>query len=456
MIGYLDCSSGISGDMFVGALIDAGLDFEALAEKLRGIGIAGFSITRTPVTREGVTGTQFVVTENGIQPDRRYVDIVGILRESGLAHHVREDAMRAVQLLAEAEADVHGVPIEEVHFHEIGAIDTIVDLVAASIGLHELGITELYSSPVTLGHGTVETSHGTLPVPAPATARLLTDVPTVAGEIEAELTTPTGATLLRTFVSGYGPPPPLHVSATGAGAGSRELPGVPNMLRVMLGVAPGQAMPAPAPATPTPAPATPTPAGAPSQAPAGTPDLAVDRVVVLETSIDHVTPEDLATALDAVMAAGAIDCWQAPIFMKKGRLGVAVTVLTAPEDAARIAALLMTATGTLGVRRRETERYVAERQVRAVQTSFGPVRVKTSEVAGTPMPPRPEHDDVAEVAARTGSAIKDVAARLAAEAARLAKAAEKEDEEEENEKEEPTTAEPDAAPDTDTEPPPVS
>jgi pyridinium-3,5-bisthiocarboxylic acid mononucleotide nickel chelatase len=394
MFGYLDCFSGVSGDKLLGAIVDAGVPVEVLVERLSALAIGGYEVSATKVSRGSLTGTLVTVAVTEEQPPRHLGDIERILADSPLEARVRERALKTFRLLAEVEAGVHGTTVSEVHFHEVGAVDSIVDVVGTAIGLAELGVDELWASPVCTGFGTVETSHGTLPVPAPATSAILQGVPTASGPVEGELTTPTGAALLQAYGTRYEPMPAAIITAQGYGAGSRELPGVPNLLRLRIGELAEHDVPA-----------------------AATPDTGTETIVVLETAIDHVSAEDLATALEHQLEAGALDAWQAPIVMKKGRLGAALTVLCEPQDADRLVELLMADTGTLGVRRTPTQRTVAGRRADTLETSLGRVRVKVAEAAGVTQV-RPEHDDVAEVSRRTGLAIKDVAARLSAEVSR--------------------------------------
>ncbi len=382
VFGYLDCFSGVSGDKFLGALVDAGLSLDRLRERLAGLAMGEWSLAAEDVTRGGLRATRISVNVAGQQPPRSWPEIEALVNGSAISQPALDGALRAFRLLAEAEAKVHGVPLEVVHFHEVGAVDSIVDVVGVAVGLEELGITDLWASPVCTGFGTVPTEHGVLPVPAPATAELLLGVPTYGGCAEGEMTTPTGAALVRAFVSRFGPSPAGAGTAIGYGAGSRD-PAVPNVLR--LTVYP--------------------------------PDAAredLEQVTVLESVIDHISPEQLASALELVLEAGALDVWQSPVVMKKGRLGSAVTIISTPDDASRLSDELMRQTGTLGVRRTPTWRSVAPRHEEVVDTTLGEVRVK---VGGTPEAERarPESDEVARIARETGAAVRRVAERLARE-----------------------------------------
>lgn len=383
MFAFLDCFSGASGDMFLGALVGAGLDVGVLRERLALLDVGGYSIEVSEVRRAGVRGIKVgVIVENG-QRSRDWQAIRGLIETSRLGDDVKRLALDAFGRLAVAEAAAHDVEVDRVHFHEVGAVDSIVDIVGTAIGVVELGIDEVWSTPVRLGHGTAMTSHGLLPIPAPATAQLLRGVPVYAGELEGEMTTPTGAALLRALVTRWAPMPPISVESEGWGAGSRELP-VPNLLRLTV----------------------------------GRPELGgggLTEVAVLESTIDHTTPELLAATLDIALAEGALDAWAEPVSMKKGRIGTEITVLTRPGDAARLTDLLMLHTGTLGVRRTLTWRATQPRRVETVTTTLGTVRVKV-QGSGASLRVRPENDDVVAIARATGVPLDRVARTLTEQA----------------------------------------
>ena len=375
MFAYLDCFSGISGDKFLGALVGAGLPPDLLRERLSLLGIRGYTIKVREVRSAGLTGTKVDVLVDDDQPSRDWRAIRDLIEGSGLDEPTRVLALDAFGRLAIAEAAVHGADVDSVHFHEVGAVDSIVDIVGAAIGLHELDIDEVWSSPVRLGHGSVRTSHGVLPVPAPATARLLAGVPVYGGEIEGELTTPTGAAILAAAVSRYAPMPPMRMEREGWGAGTLELP-VANLLRLTVG-----------------------------ELELGGGGLT--EVAVLESVIDNATPELLAATLAIALDDGALDAWSEPVGMKKGRLGTAVTLLARAEDTVRLTGLLMKHTGTLGVRRRMEWRQIAPRRVETIETTFGPVRVKV-QGEGSSLRVRPENDDIVAIARATGQPLDRV------------------------------------------------
>jgi len=383
VFAYLDCGAGVSGDMMLGALVGAGLPIDVLRDRLDALALPGYTLEVAPVVRAGLPGTKVdVVVADGL-PSRDWRKIRTLIEESSLDPAVRARALSAFERLAHAEAAVHGVDVDHVHFHEVGAVDSIVDIVGAAIGLHELGIDELWCSPVRLGRGTVMTSHGELPVPAPATARLLIGMPVFAGEAEGELTTPTGAALLAEFVTRFAAMPPMTLTSEGWGAGTRD-GAVPNLVRLFV----------------------------------GEPELGgggLTEVALLQSVLDNVTPEILAATLDIALQEGALDAWADPVAMKKGRLGTEITVLASVGDAARLTEVLMKHTGTLGVRRTLTWRQVSPRHAETVDTSLGRVRVKV-QGSGSSLRVRPENDDVVAIARALGLPLDRVARTLTTEA----------------------------------------
>ncbi len=381
MIGYLNCSTGVSGDKFLGALLDIGeATGRFTAGHLREIvtGLAPEAVVNVGrVTSHGISAVSVTVTPAEQPEHRHWPDIEALIERATLPEPVRRSALRAFEELAAAEAHVHGVELEAVHFHEVGAIDSIVDVVGVCAGVHALGIDALIAGPVAVGGGTVATEHGLLPVPAPATALLLADVPIVGGPVESELTTPTGAALLKALACGYGPMPQLSIDHVGLGAGTRDI-GMPNVCQLVVEV---------------------------PDAGAHTSDL--EPVALLETNIDHLPAEELAFAAEELLREGALDVWQTPIVMKKGRSAVMLSVLATAPEAERFAARIIELTGTLGVRRELLERTVAARETSTVQTPWGPARAKTG--AGRT---RPEHDDVARIAREHGLPYRAVAAEI--------------------------------------------
>jgi len=390
MIAHLDCSTGISGDKFLAALVDAGFSAEALRTGLGALGLAE-AVRVMPRPSHGIAALGVDVDDVAGLPVRTWAGIRDLIAGAALPERARERALGALGALAQAEAVVHGVAVEDVHFHEIGAADTVVDVVGVALGLDALKIEHLTCSPLALGSGEITTAHGTLPVPAPATARLLEGVPCYGGAVPGELTTPTGAALVLTFADAFGPVPAMTVRAVGSGAGTRDI-GVANVARLLV--------------------------GEPLEVEVTAPDVSgvtLEEIVVLETNIDHLSPESLAHAAERVLEAGALDVWQTPIVMKKGRSAVLLSALAVPGESAAIAARIVAETGSLGVRIAPTRRYAVPREVVTVASSFGSVRVKTWELDGA-RHLRAEHDDVARIAAAHGLSHEDAAVRIAAEA----------------------------------------
>jgi pyridinium-3,5-bisthiocarboxylic acid mononucleotide nickel chelatase len=380
---YFDCASGAAGDMLLGAAVDLGLPLERLRQELAGLALPGYRLESRRVTRAGLTATKVdVVADGSVVPGRHLRDILALLEASSLEAAVKERAGGLFRRLAEAEAAVHGTTVEEVHFHEVGAVDSIVDVVGGVIALRWLGASRSVASPLNVGSGTVRTSHGTLPVPPPATARLVAGVP-VYGEGEGELLTPTGALLVTSFATEYGPLPAMRIEKIGHGAGTRETKGRVNFLRLIVGEEAGTG--------------------------------AAERVLVLETEVDDASPQLLGPLLERLLAAGALDAFFTPVQMKKGRPGVLVSVLAAPGQREALEELLFRETTTLGVRRLEWDRTCLERETTTVDTAYGPVRVKIGRRGGTVYNASPEFDDCQRVAGEKGVAVKEVlAAALAA------------------------------------------
>lgn len=385
-LGYLDCSTGVSGDKFLGALLDAGavdaLFTPSHLESLLGELAPEARIRVERVSSHGISALSVSVEAVAEQPSHRsWADIRALLSNGTMPEPVRLSSLRAFELLAHAEARVHGKPVDTIHFHEVGALDSILDVVGVCAGVHALGIDRLIASSVATGWGTVETSHGVLPVPAPATAALLLDVPVNPGPSRpdgghpGELTTPTGAALLAALVGGWGPCPSLTPRRIGYGAGTRDI-GNPNVCRLVVGDPAKAVQP-------------------------------LDRrtVCVLETNIDHLSPEAVAAAAEQLLAEGALDVWTTPIMMKKGRSAVMLCALVGAdtgndEVAEGFSARIVALTGSLGVRVTEVDRLEAGRENITVDTPYGAVRVKIGP-EGAASRVRPEADDVARIARET-------------------------------------------------------
>lgn len=388
MIGYLDCSTGVSGDKFLGALLDIGTQTGAFtAEHLLALATGLAPEVRVSVERvrsHGIAAVGVQVSAAEQPAHRHWRDVRELLQRADLPEPVRASAFATFEALAVAEAFAHGTDVDSVHFHEVGALDSIVDVVGVCAGLHALGVERLVTSPVATGAGTVETSHGTLPVPAPATASLLIGIPTVPGPAGAdaaalgELTTPTGAALVRTAAQDFGLCPPMTPALVGYGAGTRDV-GMANVCRLVLGE------------------------------PSPTVAVEPETVTLLETNVDHISPEALAFAAEQLLAEGALDVWVTPIVMKKSRAALKLSALVTPNAAEQFAARVVALTGSLGVRASEQPRFIAPRDVVEIETEWGAVRVKRG--AGRL---RPEADDVARVAEATGRGFGEVEATLTA------------------------------------------
>lgn len=374
---YFDCFSGASGDMIAGALLDAGLSLDALREGLGRLGLPGWRIEASRVTRGGIAGTKFdVVIDEKKQEYRRLGDVLRIIGESGLSNRVKSDAERIFQRLAEVEAKVHGIGVGEVHFHEVGAVDAIVDVAAAAIGLEELGIEEVAVSALPTGSGFVECAHGRLPIPAPATAELLKGFPAAASGIEAELTTPTGAAVLTTLGRHSPTCPPMKVTSVGYGAGASDFKETPNLLRVIIGE---------------------------SDAP-----LETDRMWVIETNIDDMPAELFEGLFERLFAAEVMDVFTTPIQMKKGRPAVKLSVVVSEDLRARAEEIIFRETTTFGIRAYQVDRRKLSRESVGVRTDFGEVTVKLGRLHGELITVSPEYEHCKRVADERGVTLKEV------------------------------------------------
>jgi uncharacterized protein (TIGR00299 family) protein len=417
-IAYLDCFSGISGDMLLGAMVDAGLPLEILEQTAASLNI-GARLEARKVMRGGIAGTKVDVIpsetvdhghdhnhehrhEHGQQhhhghhhhehthdhahdhghshahEHRSLSTILGIIAAAPLAEEIKTRASAAFRLLGEAEAAIHSIPVEQVHFHEVGAVDTIVDIVCAAAGAAHLGIDRWLASPLNVGSGTVECAHGTLPVPAPATLKLLGDAPVYASGQPMERVTPTGATILRMFGVEYSALPPMRVQSSGYGAGGRDTPGQPNLLRLIIGEAEAS-------------------------------EPATEPIAILETVIDDSTPQLLAYVSDLLLESGAWDVYRIPVQMKKGRTGVQLTVLCAPDRLAALREILFRETTTIGAHWRIENKLALKREFVAVETPLGTVLIKVaSSASGEVLNAAPEYEDCRRIASEKKIPLKHV------------------------------------------------
>ena len=381
MIAYFDCFSGISGDMIVGALLDAGVPFEWLRDELGKLPLKGYKIRVEDVKRGGFGGKKFQVEIEEEQVERTLGDIKRIIEKSALSKDVKELSILVFQRLAEAEARVHRVGVDDVHFHEVGGVDSIIDIVAASLSLSFLKIKDVYASEIPLSHGIISSSHGRLPLPAPATMELLKDVPVYQSSTTSELVTPTGAAFLAVVCKGFGSIRPMRLEVIGYGAGERENEGLPNLLRVMIGED-SSLIPHPS-------------------------SLEADSVMVIESNIDDMNPEIYGYVMERLFDEGALDVSLIPVYMKKGRPGTIVQVLCETGMEKVLGELLLKETSTIGVRFYRTERLKLHRETVEVKTRFGTVRTK---VARAPWgsKARPEYEDCKKVAMDNGIPVLDV------------------------------------------------
>jgi uncharacterized protein (TIGR00299 family) protein len=391
-LAYFDCFSGISGDMTLGALVDAGCDVEHLRAELRGLQVPGWELAAEKVWKNGMAATYVKVKTEDQQKHRSLSGILEILQKSRLVPEVRHRAAAIFVKLGEAEARVHDVSLEKIHFHEVGAVDAIVDIVGACIGFHSLGIEKFACSALNVGGGTAKMAHGILPVPAPATADLLRGKPTYSNGVQKELVTPTGAAIVTTLCDWFGPQPPMSVTAIGYGAGTLDLEGQPNVVRIMIGEA-----------------AEKTVAGFD------------EEIAVIEANLDDMNPQIYGYFLEKALAAGALDAYTTPVQMKKNRPGTLLTVLCRSQDTNALMSLIFAETTTFGARTYRAQRRTLPREFLNVATAFGDVRIKISRVNGRILHVAPEYDDCRKLAVEKNVPLQ----RVISEALRAYEAREK-------------------------------
>ena len=387
---YLDCSSGISGDMLLAALLDAGLDARRLLAELKKMRLGFYEFKLTRAVRGTLVGARVDIRVPGRQPHRKLADIEELIGKTELAETVKEKALRIFRRLAEVEGKLHNQPPGEIHFHEVGAVDAIIDIVGACVGLELLELSELICSPLNVGGGRVEAEHGSLPVPAPATAELLKDIPIYSSGVEGELVTPTGAAIVSTLASSFGPLPPMKVERIGYGAGEKDFPKFANVARLFVGESVEVVRPQPG--------------------------AAGDEVVsVIEANLDDMSPQLYGYFVEQALASGALDVTCSAIQMKKNRPGFLVTILSTPEASDALAQLLFEQTTTIGLRIHEARRKVLERELVSVETRFGAVRVKVAKREGKVVNVAPEYEDCQRLAREKFVPLKEVilAAQLA-------------------------------------------
>ena len=414
-IAYLDCFSGISGDMFLGALVDAGVSPKLLEDTVAALDI-GARLEISRVVRSGISATKVDVYANGEKdlprevfweqqghghahedsPDhghehmrqhshgqlrnehgRGLNEIRQIIEKAAITSNAKKNAVKIFEALGEAEAEIHATSVGNVHFHEVGAVDALVDIVCAAVGAESLAVEQWVCSPLNVGGGTVKCAHGTLPVPAPATLKLLRDAPVYSSGPQVELVTPTGAAIVKTLSSRFASFPEMKIETTGYGAGTRDFPEHPNLLRLTIGEALA------------------TDGASPSQSSStgASPSATNDKITVLEANLDDLSPQVLAYAMERLLAEGALDVFSVPVQMKKNRPGALLTVLAKMEDANRLTKTIFAETTTLGVRSREEQRQTLLRRWETVDTTWGPVRIKIANMNGSISNYAPEYED---------------------------------------------------------------
>jgi uncharacterized protein (TIGR00299 family) protein len=390
---YFDCFAGISGDMTLGALVDAGADARELTERLALLGVDGYAISFEKVDRSGISATRALVRLTKEEKKHRHLShIEKIIGDSRLNDSVKERALKIFRRLGEAEARVHDVPVERIHFHEVGAVDAIVDVVGACIGFELLRVERFAASALHVGSGTVEMAHGRFPVPPPAVAELLKGAPVYSTDIVGELVTPTGAAIVATVCEEFGALPRMNIEATGYGAGGREYENFPNVLRVIVGES--------------------DKAG---ETPSGVSQQSDEELLMVETNVDDVSPQVLGHVMGRALEAGALDCFFTPVQMKKNRPGVLVSILCRPPDGEAMRELLFAETPTLGVRSYAVRRRALEREAVTVETEFGTIAVKVARNQGRVVSATPEYEDC-----RGAAQAHRVPLRVVHEAARAA------------------------------------
>ena len=371
---YFDCFSGISGDMITGSLLDLGLDFNFLKKELGKLKLKGFRIGAKKIARQGISSTKFVVVPEEQHKERNLSEINNIIGKSDLDEEIKNKSKEIFLKIAHAESKIHNKPIEKIHFHEIGAIDTIIDVASAAIGIRKLGIEKVYCSKLNVGTGFVGFSHGKWPVPAPATIEILKNVPVYHNNIEAELVTPTGAAIITSFCNDFGEMPLMKVEKIGYGAGSKELQ-IPNVLRAYIGET----------------------------------EKNIEEIVeMIETNIDNMNSEIYPYLIEKLLENGAMDAYLTPIIMKKGRPAVKLNALCSPKNTEKLCKIIFEETTTLGIRIYEVRKKKLEREIKEIKTKYGKIKVKVSKLDGIIQNMMPEFEDCARIAKEKKVSLKNV------------------------------------------------
>jgi len=406
---YFDCFAGAAGDMILGALLDAGLPFDELKRALGSLAVEGWDISVDRVVKTGVTATKFRVHEHvhahhdrGHSHDHEHghqslEEIYAAINRSALTDEGKARAIKMFRRLGEVEAKIHGMPIERVHLHEVGAIDSIIDIVGAVFALEWFKADRIVVSPINVGGGTVKSAHGVFPVPAPATLSLVTGAPVYSSGIQQELLTPTGALILTEYASSFGPVPAMTIEKIGYGAGDRELKETPNVVRVLVGEATAKAVAVQI-----------QPENWTADASASAPNSM--RIVVLECEIDDMNPQIFGVLMEKLYAAGALEVFYSAVQMKKNRPGTLMTIVARPEDRQAMTEIVFRESTTIGVRHQELSRECLDREMVTVATSVGPVRFKVARRDGRVLNAQPEFEDLAKLSAERGIPVKEVQA----------------------------------------------
>ncbi|MEK6544994.1 MAG: nickel pincer cofactor biosynthesis protein LarC [Nitrospinota bacterium] len=388
-IAYFDCFSGISGDMVLGAMLDAGVDIESVKRELMKLNLDGYEIRVSKVDRNGLAGTKVdvVVDKEKHIHSANYGDIKKIIEKSGLSERIKNNSIRIFKRIAEAEAKIHNTPIDNIHFHEVGAVDSIIDVVGAAVCIDLLAIDEIISSPVNTGSGTVKTEHGLLPVPAPAAAEMLRGFPFYSSDIKFELATPTGVGIITTMAKEFNLMPLMKTTAIGYGAGSSNFLNLPNILRIVIGE------------TYNP--------------------LERDSVIVIESNIDDMNPQFYDHIIDRLFEGGALDVFLTPVIMKKSRSAVKITILSLNDKLSRLIDILFKETTSFGLRTYSAERIKLEREIKIIETGYGNVKVKLGMREGEVVAIAPEYEDCKRIAIESGESIKEVYEKVKSAAEKL-------------------------------------
>ena len=376
-VAYFDCNSGISGDMILGALVDLGVEPQKIRKALKNLDLKGYKLKTSQVQRGAIGGTkiQVLVDKASPHPARKYSDIKKLISDSGLCAAVKKNSIEIFTRIARVEAAIHRIQMEKIHFHEVGAVDSIVDIVGGVIAMESLKLDRVYCSPLNVGEGLVKCAHGSLPVPAPATLKLLKGMPVFSNGVKEELTTPTGAAMIGFYAKEFGSLPAIKITGDGYGAGDYIIPEMPNMLRVVLGEMTGGAD---------------------------------EEVILIETNIDDMSPEFYEVTMEFLFIAGALDVYFTPIIMKKSRPATKISVLSLESNRPALTKILLNQTSSFGVRYCPVGRTVLEREIKNVKTSWGFVKVKAGKLNGEVLQVSPEYEDCRKISIRKKVPVKKI------------------------------------------------